>query len=82
MGNKDSYKDVWIDKNTYNVLKVVDATYSKYYRETIYTLIENNVIDEDVDSSILNESKYNGYTRKDVTYNATEEIKNIYEMSN
>lgn len=82
MGNDDSYRDVWIDKNTYNVLRVVDATYSKYYRETIYTLVENKVIDQDVDSSILKESKYNEYTRKDVTYNATEEIKNIYEMSN
>lgn len=82
MGNDDSYRDVWIDKNTYNVLRVVDATYSEYYRETIYTLIENKVVDEDVDSSILDDAKYNEYTRNDVTYNATEEIKNIYEMSN
>lgn len=82
MGNDDSYRDVWIDKNTYNVLRVVDATYSKYYRETIYTLAENEVTNEDVNSSILKEATYNDYTKKEVTYNATEEIKNIYEMSN
>ena len=63
-------------------MRVVEATYLKYYREKIYNLIENKVIDEDVDSSILEGEQYDEYTRKDITYGATEEIKKFYEIYN
>lgn len=81
-GNDKSYNDVWIDKNNYTVLKVVNEDYLKFYRETIYTLIENEVTDSDVDSSILETSEYSDYKKNSVTNKATEEIKNSYTMVN
>lgn len=77
-GNDNSYREVWIDKDTYIVLKTIEKRYSKYYRETIYNLVENEVTDEDVDSSVLETELYREYTKMDVIYDATKEIKNIY----
>ncbi len=82
MGNEKSYRDVWIDRDNYNVLKVVDEDYSKYYRETTYTLMENNVEDEDVDSSVIETEKYKEYDKKDVTQIVTDEFRNINEVLN
>ena len=77
-GNDENYREVWIDKNTYLVLRRVEKVDSQYYRETIYTLVENQVTDEDVDSSIIETEQYRDYTKKEVTYNATKEIKDIF----
>lgn len=78
-GNDKSYKDVWIDKETKLVLRIVEEEDSKYYREIIYTFIQNQVTDEDVNSSVLETDKYEGYIKKEVKYNATKEIKDILE---
>lgn len=77
-GNKQSYTEVWIDKDTNLVLRRVEKEYLKLYRETTYTLVENEVTDEDVDSAILETEQYKEYTRNEVTNNATKEIKRIY----
>lgn len=82
MGNSNSYREVWIDKNTYAVLRVIEDESSKYYREVVYTLIENEATNEEVDSSILDTELYRDYTRNDINYNATKEIKDIYEITN
>ncbi len=78
-GNNNSYREIWIDKETNIVLRRIEENYSKYYRESIYTLIENEVTDEDVDSSILETEQYSEYTKKEVIHNATKEIKNVLE---
>ncbi len=81
-GNKNSYRDIWIDKKQKNTLRMVEEEYNKYYCETIYIFSENIVKDEDVDSSILNTEKYQNYNRNNITINdekykkVTEEIKN------
>ena len=59
------------------VLRRVEEEKSKYYRETIYTVIENEVKDEDVDSSILETEQYSEYKKIYGTYNATKEIQGI-----
>lgn len=81
-GNNNSYREIWIDKETNTVLRRIEENYSKYYRETIYTLVENQVTDEDVSSSILDTEQYKDYTRNNTTYNATKEIKNTYNTEN
>lgn len=81
-GNNNNYREIWIDKETNTVLRRIEENYSKYYRETIYTLVENQVTDEDVSSSILDTEQYKDYTRNNTTYNATKEIKNTYNTEN
>lgn len=80
--NNNSYREIWINKETNIVLRRIEENYSKYYRETIYTLVENQVTDEDVSSSILDTEQYKDYTRNNTTYHATQEIKNIYNTEN
>lgn len=79
-GNDKSYREIWIDKDTDLVLRRVEEEYSKYYREDIYTLIEDKVMDSDVDCSIIEKDDYKDYVKKDVTNNATKEVKNIYDL--
>lgn len=81
-GNDNSYRDVWIDRDNYNVLRVVNEEYTKYYNETLYTLIENNVTEEDVNSSIIESEKYKEYDKKDVVQIPNEEFKKSYEALN
>ena len=78
VGNNNSYKDIWVNKDSYVVLRTIELERSKYYREEIYTLDRNVVTNEDVDSSILETKIYNEYTKKDIEYNAPKEIRNIY----
>ena len=59
------------------VLKRVEEVTSKYCRETIYTLYENVVTDKDIDASILETEQYREYTKNNITYNASTEIKNV-----
>ena len=60
-GDNDSYKDVWVDKNSFITIREVNESYSHFYREEIYTFEENVVTDEDVDNSILDNEKYDDY---------------------
>ena len=76
-GNKDSFREIWIDKEKNIVLKRVEEVTSKYCRETIYTLYENVVTDKDIDASILETEQYREYTKNNITYNASTEIKNV-----
>lgn len=78
VGNNNSYKDVWINKDSYVVLRTIELERSKYYREEIYTLDKNVVTNEDVDSSILETKSYSDYTKNYVKYSAPKEIRNIY----
>lgn len=77
-GNDGSYKDVWIDKETSLVVRIVEKD-QKYYREKTYTFIQNQVTDEDVNSSVLETEQYKEYIKKEIKYNATKEIKDILE---
>lgn len=79
MGNKNSYKDVWIDKEKCIVLKVVEEEYLSYFRETTYILEIDKTTNQDIDVSILNTNIYVDYTRIDLSYNVTEEAKEFYE---
>ena len=77
-GNSKSYKDMWINKNTFEIIRIVENN-SGYYREELYTLSENNVSDKDVNTSILDTEPYNTFTKNNIENNATEEIKRIYD---
>lgn len=78
VGNNNSYKEVWVNKDSYVVLRAIELECSKYYREEIYTLDKNVVTNEDVDSSILETKSYSDYTKNYVKYSAPKEIRNIY----
>ena len=47
-GNKDGYRDVWIDKDSMLTIRNVEEEYNIYRRENLYTLTEKNVTDADV----------------------------------
>lgn len=78
--SENSYREIWVNKETNFVLRIIEEGYSVYYREEIYTLVENQVTDEDVDSSILDTEEYEDYTRNYTTYNAPDEIKDVYDL--
>ena len=59
----EGYTHVYIEKETKDILRVVECYYS-YYRENIYKLEEDVVTDEEVDSSILETPEYSDYTKK------------------
>lgn len=77
-GNNENYKEVWINKDTNIVLRRIEEKYLEFYRETTYALVENEVTDEDVDSSVLETDQYKEYTKNEIINNATKEIKKIY----
>jgi len=81
-GNKNSYRDTWIDKNSYITLRVMNETAEEFYREEVYTFYENVTKDEDVDRNILNSDIYKEYTKKYITNNGTEEVKCFFELYN
>ena len=66
IGNDNSYTDIWVDKNSFITVREVREEYSSYYSERIFTFEENVVTDEDVDSSILDNEKYDDYKRLEV----------------
>lgn len=70
-GDKDSYRDVWIDKSTLITIREVNESYSNFYREQIYTFEENVVTEDDVSTDILNKEKYNDYNRINLEYEKT-----------
>lgn len=79
-GNKDNYRDIWIDKKTSMLIRTVKEEKSKNYYEEIYTFLEDATLNEDVDSSILNTQEYQEYTKLEIINNATEEVKLYYEL--
>lgn len=62
-GDKKSYFDMWIDKRNYNILRTVEVSYRNYIREINWYLYEDEVINEDVESSILETDLYKDYTK-------------------
>lgn len=74
----EGYTHVYIEKETKDILRVVECYYS-YYRENIYKLEEDIVTDEDVDSSILETDAYSDYTRNNITYKLDETMREFYE---
>lgn len=80
MGNENSYRDTWIDKDNFNVIRVVNEDKGKFYSEEIFTFSQDMVTDEEVDSSILNTEKYQDYRKLELTTNVTDEIKHFYEI--
>lgn len=81
-GDNNSYRDTWINKNSFITIRVVNKHYMDFYREEIYQFYENVVNDEDVDITILNSDKYKDYIKKDIINNETEETKLYYELYN
>lgn len=81
-GNNNIYRDVWINKNDFKVLRVVEEEYLSYFRETTYTLEIDKTIDQDVDTSILDTNTYKDYKKITFSRNATEEQKQYYEFIN
>ena len=81
-GNNNSHRDVWIDKETLTTIRVVNEEYMNFYSEIIYSFTENIVTDQDVDISILDSEKYKDYVRKDITQNATEDLRSYYDLYN
>lgn len=54
-GSEDKgYREVWISKESYLVIREIES-YDAYYREYTYSLVFDQVTDEDVDSSNLSE---------------------------
>lgn len=62
-GNKKSYFDIWIDKKNYNILRTVEVSYRNYIREINWYLYEDEVTNEDVESSILETDLYKDYIK-------------------
>lgn len=83
VGTKNnSYRDVWIDKNSYITVRVVNEVYNDFYREELYTFYENIVTNEDVDTNVLDSDKYQNYIKKYIINNASDEIKLFYDLYN
>ena len=80
IGNSNRHKDTWIDKEQAITVRVVDEEYQNFYREVIYTLLENETTSNDVDSSILDSESYKEYNKINIdNNNVLEEIKEHYK---
>lgn len=75
--DKNSYNEVWIDKETFIPTREIQDIYGESYDETTRTFYKNNVTDEDV---TLDQSKYEGYTITNKEYTIEDEkARNLYE---
>ena len=81
-GDRNSYRDIWVDKNTYITVREVNESYSHFYNERVFTFEENVVTDADVDSSILNLEEYNDYTKMEVNTKIPQEQVEIIDAIN
>lgn len=45
--NKESYRELWFEKETGILVKSIEENYNRYYRERVYEFVEGNVTDED-----------------------------------
>lgn len=61
----DGYYEYWINKDTNLMIRRVNESYGRYYREEIFTVTLNQTLDEDVE--IDNLEQYSDYTHKNVT---------------
>lgn len=62
VGNeKQYYREVWIDKERNELIRVFEAQVGNYSREELFELSENTVVDKDVDSSIVESEMYKNY---------------------
>lgn len=59
----NGYKEIWVNKENFLTIRSIER-FKAYYRETLYELIINQTLDEDV---TLNMDNYNDYTVKDLT---------------
>ena len=80
-GNNESYRDTWINKNNFITMRVVNEDYNYFYHEQIYSLSENVVTENDVDTEILNTEKYKDYTRQSFNCTSSEIERMAYELS-
>lgn len=64
--NNDEYTEIWINKENFLTVRLIE-NYQAYYRETIYDIIIGETLDSDVTLDMKN---YEGYSIKDVNYNA------------
>ena len=81
-GNENSYKDIWIDKNSYITIREIDEVYGSIYTETVFTFEENIVTDEDVNTKILDSKEYDDYKRNDVNSNLSAQDLKKYNSFN
>lgn len=77
-GNKEGYRDTWIDKESLLTSRVVEEEYDFYRRETIFTLTINETLDSDV--AIPDFSEYPDYKVVEVEVESQEELKHVYEL--
>lgn len=80
--SKNSYRDIWVDKNTYITVREVNEDYSNYYKERIFTFEENIVTDANVDISILNSKEYDEYKKIEVNTEIPQEQLEIIDTIN
>lgn len=72
------YKEIWINKDTFTITKIVEESYNSYYREVNYEILVNTVTEDDVDASILKTDRYKDY-KVDYIDNSTLNIWGIKE---
>lgn len=82
IGNENDYKQIWIDKENYFIVRKIEENKGAYYYEETYNLEKGIVKNEDVDASILNTEKYTNYTKKDIEKNYPGELVSLYELHN
>ena len=61
----NQYREIWINKETFITVRSIE-NFSAYYREIIYDINTNNILDSDV---TFNKDNYINYTLKDFTEN-------------
>ena len=81
-GNNNSYRDIWINKNNFIVIRVINEDYGDFYREELYEFTENIVTDEDVSVEVLDSDKFKNYIKKNIDINENQEIKSYYDLYN
>lgn len=79
-GNNNSYRDIWINKNNFIVIRVINEDYGDFYREELYEFTENIVTDEDVSVEVLDSDKFKNYIKKNIDINENQEIKSYYNL--
>ncbi len=81
-GNNNSYRDIWINKNNFIVIRVINEDYGDFYREELYEFTENTVTDEEVSVEVLDSDKFKNYIKKNIDINENQEIKSYYDLYN
>ena len=81
-GNNNSYRDIWINKNNFIVIRVINEDYGDFYREELYEFTKNTVTDEEVSVEVLDSDKFKNYIKKNIDINENQEIKSYYDLYN